>query len=269
MLEEAVGEELPTDLHWMQLQVGTLFRHDARGRLVGTREPDAVPPPHFFLGRTGHGNLWRLAADLPDEAVRELARLAGREPGLPAADGRGAPPPPERAEPLRRVLLAAGLAPLSAWSGPAFRFPARLPPAPAAARATRVVELGPEDDACLALHFPWLPAEREGRAPAVAVVEDGVAVAVCHAARGGGAFRRAATGAEAPRGLEAGVETAPEQRRRGHARRAVLAWAARVRERGAVPLYSTAWTNRASRGLAGSLGLVLYGEDWHLTGARP
>jgi len=100
-------------------------------------------------------------------------------------------------------------------------------------------------------------------------VEDGVAVAVCHGARGGGLRGAGERDAEAPRGVEAGVETAPDHRRRGHARRAVLAWAARVRERGGVPLYSTAWQNRASRELARSLGLVLYGEDRHLTGARP
>jgi hypothetical protein len=43
----------------------------------------------------------------------------------------------------------------------------------------------------------------------------------------------------------------------------VAGWAAAVRAEGRLPLYGTSWANRASRGIARNLGLVLYGEDCH------
>jgi predicted GNAT family acetyltransferase len=64
---------------------------------------------------------------------------------------------------------------------------------------------------------------------------------------------------------EAGVETHPDFRGRGQGARAVAAWATLVRESGAVPLYSTSWSNEASRRLASRLGLVQFGSDLHIT----
>jgi hypothetical protein len=45
----------------------------------------------------------------------------------------------------------------------------------------------------------------------------------------------------------------------------VAAWARAIRESGGEPLYSTSWDNKASRGVARKLGLLLYGEDLHLS----
>jgi len=78
-------------------------------------------------------------------------------------------------------------------------------------------------------------------------------VALCRSARG-------APGAA----VEAGVETAPAWRGRGHGAAALAGWAERVRRSGRVPLFSTTWENVAARALARRLGLRLYGEDLHL-----
>ena len=63
---------------------------------------------------------------------------------------------------------------------------------------------------------------------------------------------------------EAGVETTESARGQGHASAAVAAWAAAVLGEGRLPLYSTAWENRASQGVARRLGMVLYGDDWSI-----
>ena len=67
----------------------------------------ASPAPRFLLLRTRLGCLWRFRADLDNESIGELSKLAGREgavsPPLELA------PPPERLEPMLQVLRRAGL----------------------------------------------------------------------------------------------------------------------------------------------------------------
>jgi RimJ/RimL family protein N-acetyltransferase len=86
--------------------------------------------------------------------------------------------------------------------------------------------------------------------PLVAALEGRHAVSVC------GSVRR--TG----EAHEAGVDTAPAFRRRGHAHRAVAAWLVEVKRLGREPLYSTSWQNAASQALAASLGLTMFGTDF-------
>jgi predicted GNAT family acetyltransferase len=97
----------------------------------------------------------------------------------------------------------------------------------------------------------WLPAAETP--PYFGVVRDGQVVSVCYSARSG------------PEAAEAGVETAAAYRGQGLAAIATAAWGAAVRHSGRLALYSTAWENKASQGVARKLGLLLYGEDFHIT----
>src|SRR5687768_13773797 len=65
----------------MELQAQTLFVCSPDGRLLRDNDPfpDAVAD-RFFLGRTAHGNVWRLRHDLPDGLARELEDLCRAEP---------------------------------------------------------------------------------------------------------------------------------------------------------------------------------------------
>jgi RimJ/RimL family protein N-acetyltransferase len=235
--------DIPTsDLEWMALQVEVLFASDARGRLLRPSPPAeaAAPPPRFFLGRTRHGHLWRFGAGVPERTVAELARLAAAERvGWPLEQ------PPERNEPLRARLAAD--APIEhTHHGPAFRFPELAPPSGGEVRA-----LTPDRDGLVAEDFPALARELARRQPCLAALERGRVVSVCYVAR------RSAHAAEA------GVDTLPGFRGRGLAARATAAWARAVADLGLLPLYSTEWRNRSSRGVAARLGLILYGVDLH------
>jgi hypothetical protein len=236
----------------MQLQVEALCRHDEAGRLVAWNGPPGEDPgaPLFFLGRTAHGSLWRFHRDLPDELVCELGRLAAAEAG-----GGDLEKDPDRLGAIRdRIELQLGATRI--WRGPAFRFPAQLPD------LGSVEWLEGSELEELEASFPALEGSTAGREPC-AVVRDGGAIAsACYAT----------TCPAAGAGLEAGVDTRPEQRGRGLAARVVAAWAGEVRRREMLPLYSSSWDNRASRAVARKLGLALFGSDLHFRnaeGARP
>lgn len=236
--------EPPTDLHWMEHQVRALYRHDAQGRLI----PDArttgtaAAPPLLFLGRTRHGNLWRLRADLPAPLLRELARLLAAEPIQPVTEEF-----PSRVATLRERIQAH--TPLNAeWHGPAFRFPV-LSSEFAGARLVEADRRG-----ALLEAFPNHAEQLSGAGPVCAVSCDDRPVCI--------AFCATELSATVP-AVEVGVETLPGWRGRGFAAQAVSAWAHQVRRVGAEPLYSTSWGNRSSRAVARRLGLICYGADLH------
>jgi hypothetical protein len=242
----------------MAAQVDVLFESDADGRLLRWRSPgsEAEPPPRFFLGRTRHGQLWRFGVGTAPALVRELARLAALERlDHPLEE------PPERLEFVRRRL--ADDAPIErVFHGPAFRFPndGAAPAAPLVSAGEAAAEpadgglvlLTPERVGLLGEELPALAATLAARQPCAALLEGGRAVSVCYVA------------ARSAHAAEAGVETLPGFQGRGYAARAVAAWAGAVAGAGLLPLYSTDWSNRASRALAERLGLIRYGVDLHL-----
>jgi GNAT superfamily N-acetyltransferase len=247
----------PTELDWMELHLRCLHQHDEHGRIVRTRQPNTWPSPLFHLGRTRLGNLWRFRDDLDPHAIRELARLAGREPALGADHA-----PPERLQAMRSVLASVTELAFE-WRGPAFRFPDPIIDPVAAddeASAMAISAVSAADAPLLAEDFTDAIPQLAVREPCFAAIHGGRAVSLCYSAR-----PREVSGLDSCAAAEASVETAPGHRGRGLAPRVVAAWARAVRSRGGHPMYSTSWSNRASRGVARKLGLILYGEDLHFS----
>ncbi len=116
--------ELPvaerTGLELILSQLTLRYVSDARGRLVASTQGDGVLP-RFVLGRAAEGCVWRFRADLADALLRNVAKLAGREPGW----GLGQTPVrPERLEMISRLLGADRGA--EVWSRETFEFEGQL-----------------------------------------------------------------------------------------------------------------------------------------------
>jgi GNAT superfamily N-acetyltransferase len=236
------------DLEWMELHLRCLYHHDGNDRVVRTRQPNGWPCPLFHLGRTPLGNLWRFRDDLEPAAIRELARLVGKEAPLPEGH-----PPPQRIEAIRSVLRSS-VELIVERQGPAFRFPQQIPALDSGALPVVAVTL--QNQALLQESFADTIPELAERQPCLAAVDAERAVSLCYSARPQVLKGGAPCGAS-----EAGVETLSSHRGQGLAPRVVAAWAQRVREQGAEPMYSTSWDNRASLAVVQKLGLFGYGED--------
>lgn len=217
------------------LQLRTLCVLDAHSRITSSAEPTAHRGQFFMLIRGFSNCAWAVRDDVPGEIAEELDRLAREEP--PLRDPQDAPLHADE-----YLSLVGG----QVVSGPAFCFPDRI-----------------AESSGLALVDSLEPLERNFRgwkaeeislcSPIVAVMDDGYPVSVCFCA----------TRNSAP-AVEAGVETAAAFRGRGFALRVTAAWARAIRESGRIPLYSTDWSNTASRAVARKLGLVQYAANWSL-----
>ena len=221
----------------MGIRANTLFTYDVRGRMVGSNEPDSRPAPRLFVGRTLGGHVVRLGQAVPDAAARELTAIVERQTAL---DGFAVPASMRAA--LRAVLERDGPV-KEEGGGPAYRFPASI------GQPGGAVEVTEENVELVRETHPWLFREIATFGPCFVVLRDGVAASLCHSSRIGG------------RAMEAGVFTLPEFRGRGYAVAVTAAWGAAVRASGRVPLYSTAWENVASQGVARRVGLTMFGAD--------
>jgi hypothetical protein len=228
------------DRDLMDVRAETDFTYDRRGRMLRTNEPreqERRPAPRFFLGRTVAGHVVRFGVAVPDALAQRLEAIVERQP--PAGDLQ---PPPSLLTAVRELL--GQHAPITAESGgPAYRFPDSIQ------GGGEAIQLTDANRSLARETYPWLYDELPDWQPCFAVVRDGAAVSVCFSSR---------LGAKA---AEAGVETLPAFRGLGYATAATAAWAAAVREAGRIPLYSTAWGNLASQGVARRLGLILFGAD--------
>lgn len=230
-----------SDIDLMRMQTEALFVHDANGNLLRINEPDPTSPaPHFFLGRTAAGHIWRNRYDLPFEIATKFEQLASREP----INSDLSQPPHFEADYLE--LLKPYASQPSIDSGPAYYVPKVDYP-------HDVVTITPENINLVQTYFSWLFETLADYAPVVSVVEDGNAVAVCFCSR------------ITPRVAEAGVYTEANYRGHGYATKVAQGWVAAVHSTGRQPLYSTSWSNHASQAIARKLGAVQYGADYSIT----
>jgi RimJ/RimL family protein N-acetyltransferase len=213
----------------MRRHVEALYTHDVRSRIVSSNEWRPSPAPRFFLGRTSEGVVRRFRADLSEDLIAELSALGDRESEIVRLL--------ESHSPIERI-----------WTGPAYALLSTLRPNASAS----VVAINAANTHLLRGDFDaWLD-DVPYRPPFFAVIDGGRAVSLCASVR----ISRAAH--------EAGVETLPVFRRRGHAESAVAAWARAVQQIGALPLYSTSSDNDASQGVAAKLGATQFGVDFHV-----
>jgi hypothetical protein len=216
-----------------KLHLETAFVLDAAGRITSTREPQATAGPLFTLVRSTRSCAWAVRSDVTEAIAIELNGFAREEPPLSHLRD-----PPLHGE---RYTSLIGY---HAQSGPAFTFPQAIP------QPLSVVLI--EDEQLLERHFRgWVVGEiAAGRAPVMAIVENGYPVSVCFSARWSDVA------------AEAGVETARAFQGRGLAPRVTAAWALAVRASSRIPLYSTDWSNAASLAVARKLGLEAYAANW-------
>ncbi|MCC6455625.1 MAG: GNAT family N-acetyltransferase [Caldilineaceae bacterium] len=230
--------------HLMELHINTLFCSDSDGRLRCVNEASDPPAPLFYMGRTLHKNLWRFRYDLPATTIEKLDELCQSEP---LAVDLASPPQNEAA--IKAVLDEHRALPAQKeYRGPAYWIPDGNPvPAHAVIISEANAELVQDT-------FPWiLPLTQDQEAgPVAAAIDQDRAVSVCFCSR------------RPLQATEAGLETLPAFRGKGHATAAVALWAEAVRRQGTMPMYSTSWDNLASQAVARKLRMVLYGGDWSI-----
>jgi GNAT superfamily N-acetyltransferase len=242
---------VPDAVGLVSAHVRALFECDGAGRLVRVNEPGGGPAPRLFIGVAPEGVCVWFRHDLDGGLVRDLEEVCRAiRPGSGASRESAI----ERAIEAAVVERLAVAAPIrGVWAGPAFRFPGDVPDEREDAPDDRIVRVTGANASVLEPFFEdWLE-DVEAGLPFVAVLESGRAVSICCNVR------------MTPEAHEAGVETHPDFRGRGHAVAAVTAWAGLVRERGAIPLYSTSWDNDASLAVARKLGVVRFCADLHVT----
>jgi hypothetical protein len=225
----------------VRARVEAMYRHDARSRIESINQWNGGIAPRLYLVRTALGRLYRFRSDLPDDLTAKLRELCDAEP----AGSEPARAPTHQDEYVRLLTSQAPIERI--WRGPAYVFTTDVAPAPQPLAIHEgnvdLLRGGLED---------WIP-DVPYRRPFMAMVEHGRAVSVCASVRISAAVH------------EAGVETLPAHRRRGHAVNVVAAWARAVRGMGAVPFYSTSWDNVGSQAVAARLGLPMFGVDFHIT----
>ena len=225
----------------MRLHIEALFTHDANGDMLRVNEPNGGAAPRFFLGRTDEGVVIRFRHDVSSAVRRAMETACDKQ----LAQSRPLDMPTDPL-PYQQILDDAGPVEKT-WLGSAFCIPRTVQPA-----AGTIVVTSENADLLQPLLEAWLPDVGLSQ-PLIALTVEERAVSLCCSGR----RSRAAH--------EAAVETAIAYRNRGYGTRVVRAWAHAVYAAGALPLYSIAWENSASRAVMRKLEVSSFGTDLHIT----
>lgn len=222
-----------TELELMKAHCDACYVQDASGDLVCINDWLRGPAPLLWMGLTPQGALWRFRSDVPIGTRARAAQLIAQE-SCRSGDDRA---------PIHDVRYRQLFAADHAVGGPTFWLP--KPATPIDMPTTRVFERDADllRGGGLDAWTPDLPFQQ----PTIASLDDGRAVSICASVRITSVAH------------EAGVETLESHRRRGHGAAAVSAWTRQVVQEGALPLYSAAWNNDASRALAARVGFTMFG----------
>jgi hypothetical protein len=231
----------------MERHAEAMFTYDSNRRIRTVNEPwdGTVPAPRFFLGRPVEGAaVCRFRYDVGEPLREELEKLCAAEGPV-----RDFPREPEHFERYCSLLRESRFS-----MGPCFL----IPPAEAAAQtAARIpapaILITRENIARFSCEgFEWLAAEIDCVQPCAGIIREDRIVSLCRSVR------------ISPGAHEAGLETALAFRGRGYASAVTAAWAAAVRSRGSLPLYSTSWENKASQRVAQKSSLLFYGANFSI-----
>lgn len=225
----------------MRLHIEALFTHDANGDLLRVNEPSGPVAPRFFLGRTAEGVVLRFRHDVGGAIRREIEAACGKQLAQPRPLDMPTDPLP-----YQQILDRAGPVEKT-WLGSAFWIPPTIQPT-----AATVVVTSEKAELLRPLLEAWLP-DVGSCQPLVARIVDERAVSLC------------CSGRRTKPAHEAAVETAIAYRNRGYGSEVVRAWARAVYAAGALPLYSIAWENSASRAVMRKLEVSSFGTDLHIT----
>jgi GNAT acetyltransferase len=228
-----------SSLELMHLHVQALYVHDEHERITAINQWDGGSVPRFFLGRTATGNVWRFRADMPDALINAITALCLEET-------RNVSQEPKHKDKYSQ-LLSSHEAITQVRQGPVYWCARAITPSvqPVAMTEANAYLLEGGLGA-------WLP-DVAHRQPFIVVVEDGKAVSVCASVRITDAAH------------EAGVETLPAYRQKGHAASAVAGWTQTLLAKKIIPLYSTSWENIGSQSVAKKVGFEFFGTDFHMT----
>lgn len=237
------------DHHLMHCHVEALFTHNAASDLLCVNEPNGARAPRFFLGRTPGGPVLRFRDDLDDRIREELRAAAVSDVASDAMRDTEEAAHVAESSSLRYANILTRIAPVEKiWAGPAFCAPPFVRPS-----EDDAIQVTRSNVDVLRPYFDGWIADVSHCQPMFVVIVDDQAVSLCCSVR------------RTSMADEAGVETVGAYRGRAYATRVVAAWAGEVRRAGRLPLYSTSWANDASRSVARTLGLTLFGYDLHIT----
>lgn len=214
-----------------------LYVQNERGELVCGNDWLRRPAPLLWLGFTGTEILQRFRADVAPEIRRQIEALVAQEGITPGS----------RLPQYHKAYCGLLEVP-DATAGPTYRLTNLQGPFGQQTRRITPANADILRNSDLAAWHPDIPHQQ----PMFAAIENEQAVAICASVRITAAAH------------EAGVETVPHYRRRGHAAAAVAAWAQSLLAAGIVPLYSTAWENLASQGVARRMGFTAFGWEYRL-----